>query len=314
MVLFWTAAGLQSVAAAPLVVSGGGRVAIDAERIQLGQIAQVSGGDAQLRRTLEQVTFGPAPRPGKSKTIDAEAITRWLKGHQIDMANLQLQITSPIEVTRRSVSIKADKIKKAVIQFLHQKMPWEPKTAKIKAIRGLANFKVPAGKLRLTVAAPPGCKYLGSEPLSVSIFVSGELYKKIWVTADIEVRSQVVMVAKPLGRYQPIRADQLKLVEVDLAEVPSQAIRRMDEAVGMRAKRRMYPKTILRRDYVEAPYVVQRGDLVKIVARSEVLQLTAQGITKERGRRGERIRVENVDSKKQIYATVVNASTVEVQF
>jgi flagella basal body P-ring formation protein FlgA len=82
----------------------------------------------------------------------------------------------------------------------------------------------------------------------------------------------------------------------------------------MRAKRRIFPKTILRRDYVEAPYLVQRGDLVKIVARSEALQLTAQGITKARGRRGERIRVENIDSKKQVYATVVDAATVEVQF
>jgi flagella basal body P-ring formation protein FlgA len=212
------------------------------------------------------------------------------------------------------LAIEADRIKTAVTQFLKQKMPWDPKTATIKAIRGLKNFKVPAGKVQLTVTAPRGCRYLGSVPLSVSIFVSGQFFRKIWVTADIEVLSQVVMVAKPLGRHQPIKADYLKLVEVDLAEVPSQAIRRIAEAVGMRAKRRIFPKTILRRDYVEAPYLVQRGDLVKIVARSEALQLTARGITKERGRRGERIRVENIDSKKQVYATVVDAATVEVKF
>jgi flagella basal body P-ring formation protein FlgA len=212
------------------------------------------------------------------------------------------------------VAIEADRIKTAVTQFLQRKMPWEPKTATIKAIRGLKNFNAPAGKVQVKVMAPRGCKYLGSVPLSVSIFVSGELFKKSWVTADIEVLSKVVMVAKPLGRHQPIKAEYLKLVEVDLAKVPSQAIRSIDEAVGMRAKRRIFPKTILRRDYVEAPYMVQRGDLVKIVARSETLQLTTQGITKERGRRGERIRVENIDSKKQVYATVVDAATVEVQF
>ncbi|MEJ2639194.1 MAG: flagellar basal body P-ring formation chaperone FlgA [Desulfosarcinaceae bacterium] len=230
------------------------------------------------------------------------------------VAGIRSVAAAPLTANSGSVAVEADRIKTAVTQFLQRKMPWDPKTATIKAIRGLKSYKAPAGKLRLKVMAPRGCKYLGSVPLSVSIFSRGELFKKIWVTADIEVLSQVVMVAKPLGRHQPIRADYLKLVQVDLAKVPSQAIRRIDEAVGMRAKRRIFPKTILRRDYVEAPYVVQRGDLVKIVAQSEVLQLTAQGITKERGRRGERIRVENIDSKKQVYATVVDAATVEVQF
>jgi flagellar basal body P-ring formation protein FlgA len=212
------------------------------------------------------------------------------------------------------VTIKADRIQKAVSQFLRQKMPWDPKTATIKAIRGLKDLKAPAGKVRFKVMAPRDGKYLGSVPLPVVIFSNGRLFKKIWVTADIEVLTQVVMVAKPLGRYQPISAADLKLVKVDLAEVPSQAVRRIDEAVGMRAKHRLFPKTILRRDYVEAPYVVQRGDLVRIVARSKLLQLSAQGMTKERGRRGERIRVENIDSNKEVYATVVDKGTVEVQF
>jgi flagella basal body P-ring formation protein FlgA len=229
-------------------------------------------------------------------------------------AALQSVAAAPLPVSDDAVAIEADRIKSAVTQFLKRKMPWDPKIATIKAIRGLKRFKAPAGKLRFKVMAPRGCEYLGSVPLSVSIFAGGAFYKKIWVTADIEVLSQVVMVAKPLGRHQPIKADYLELVKVDLANVPSQAIRSLDEAVGMRAKRRIFPKTILRRDYVEAPYLVQRGDLVKIVARSEALQLTAQGITKERGRRGERIRVENIDSKKQVYATVVDAATVEVQF
>jgi flagella basal body P-ring formation protein FlgA len=260
------------------------------------------------------VSFGPAPQPGRSKTIDAKEICRRLKGSRIDLTGIQVQVDKPIEVSRRSVTLKSAKIKTAVTQFLQREMPWDPKKVRIKAIAGTEGLELPEGKIGLKVMAPRGCKYLGNVPLAVSVFSGGQFYKKVWVTASIEVRSQVVVVTKPLGRHQPISASDIKLVDVDLAKVPSQAIKRLDEAVGMRAKRKIFPKTVLRRDYVEAPHVVQRGDLVQIIARSSVLQLTARGITKERGRMGERIRVENIDSKKQVYATVVGASTVEVQF
>jgi flagella basal body P-ring formation protein FlgA len=301
-------------AAAPLTIQGGGPVAVDQEILQLGQIAKVSGGSAELRRAVAQISLGPAPKPGQRATVAADQISRRLKSSRIDPADVRLAVGAPITVTRKSVSLTAAKMKAAVTAFIRREMPWPAKSARIKTIRGLQEIDLPAGKIDLKVAASRGCKYMGSEPLAVSIFSNGRFYRKVWVTADIEVRGQVVVVAKPLGRHQPIGADDVELVSVDLAKVPSRAVKSIDAAVGKRAKRRLFPKTILREDYVEAPYVVQRGDLVQMVARSETLRLTAQGITRERGRKGERIRVENIDSKKQVYATVVDASTVEVQF
>jgi len=45
------------------------------------------------------------------------------------------------------------------------------------------------------------------------------------------------------------------------------------------------------------------------------MRITAMGVVKEReGREGERILVENLDSKKGIYAQVVDSKTVRVDF
>ncbi|MDJ0782886.1 MAG: flagellar basal body P-ring formation chaperone FlgA [Desulfosarcinaceae bacterium] len=304
----------QMAAAASLTIRGNEAVAVSQETLLLGQVAEVIGENAALRQAVEQIVLGPAPKPGRSTTIDAAAILRRLKSRRIDKAAVHIDMDRPIKVTRKSATLEAARIKTAVTVFLQREMPWPKKAVRIKTIRGLASLTIPAGKADLKVTASRGSKYLGSVPLAVSIFSNGEFYKRVWVTAVIEVRSQVVVVAKPLGRHQPIAADDLKLVATDLSEVPSNAITRIDAAVGMRTKRKLFPKTVLREDYLEAPYVVQRGDLVQMVASSDTLKLTAQGITKERGRKGERIRVENTDSKKQVYAIVVDASTVEVQF
>jgi flagella basal body P-ring formation protein FlgA len=313
-ILFGLVLGSGFASATSLIIRAEGPVLVSSDTLLLGQIAKVSGGDAELRRIVQAVKLGPAPRPGKCTTIDADEISRRLKSSRVDLARVHLEVASPIKVTRKSVVLKGTQIEAAVRAFVKREMPWSRKAARIKTIRGIESLRLPTGKIDLKVMASRDCKFLGSVPLSVSVFSNGEFYKKVWVTAAIAVSSQVVMVAKPLGRHQPIGAEDVELVTVDLAKVPTQAIKSMASAVGMRTKRRLFPKTILRRDYVEAPYVVQRGDLVQMVVSTASLNLTAQGITKERGRRGERIRVENIDSKKVVYATVVDASTVEVQF
>jgi len=51
-----------------------------------------------------------------------------------------------------------------------------------------------------------------------------------------------------------------------------------------------------------------------MIAESDGLKITALGEVRERGRRGERIRVVNLDSKREIYARVLDSKTVKVDF
>lgn len=76
----------------------------------------------------------------------------------------------------------------------------------------------------------------------------------------------------------------------------------------------MLPREPLNSDLVELPPLVKQGDVVMIAAESETLRVSALGQVKEKGRRGERIRVLNLDSKKEVYALVVDGTTVKVEF
>jgi flagella basal body P-ring formation protein FlgA len=59
---------------------------------------------------------------------------------------------------------------------------------------------------------------------------------------------------------------------------------------------------------------VKRGDVVVIIAESAGLKITALGQVKKKGRLGDRIPVMNFDSKKVLYARVVDSNTVKVDF
>jgi flagella basal body P-ring formation protein FlgA len=54
--------------------------------------------------------------------------------------------------------------------------------------------------------------------------------------------------------------------------------------------------------------------VVVIIVETEGLKATALGEVKKKGRIGERIPVINFDSKKILYARVVDANTVKVDF
>jgi flagella basal body P-ring formation protein FlgA len=53
---------------------------------------------------------------------------------------------------------------------------------------------------------------------------------------------------------------------------------------------------------------------VTIIARLEGLKITTLGEVKRKGRQGERIPVLNIDSRKVIFARVIDANTVAVEF
>ncbi|MGA7965323.1 MAG: flagellar basal body P-ring formation chaperone FlgA, partial [Gammaproteobacteria bacterium] len=151
--------------------------------------------------------------------------------------------------------------------------------------------------------------------LPVYFKVDGRFQKRILVTADIDVMVEVVVAKRPLRRNKKITEDDIEMSLKNLAELPSNIILNPEEVLGKRAKINISPNKVLRPDLIEFPPLVKRGDVVVILAESSGLRITALGTVEEReGRRGERIKIENIDSKKSLYARVVDSKTVQVDF
>ena len=151
-------------------------------------------------------------------------------------------------------------------------------------------------------------------PFSVIIKVNGRPYKTIRAWARLEILAQVVVTQRPIGRYRPITIADVTLKKMDTARLSGNFIGDLQEVLGKRAKRNIVADTVLRTDLIEFPPVVKRGDMVLIVARSRGLKVTSLGQARTNGLRGQKIRVVNLDSKKSIFARVVDANTVMVEF
>ena len=220
----------------------------------------------------------------------------------------------PAAVRRGTRQVSAQQIRAAVTQYIHQNAPWRSDQLKIRHVKFDRPVTVSGGAIALAVQPPKHTDWLGPVPFTVKVMVNGTVAGKVTVPANIEAWNDVVLVAKPLGKYQTIEPKHIRIEKMNLARVPANAVFAADQAVGARTNRSIAANTILRSDQVESPPLVERGDVVQVVAESKRMKISIQALAREDGARGEVIRVKNLRSKKTIYAKVVDSQTVRVEF
>ena len=304
----------EIMAVAPTRIQVSAMTQIDGEQILLGKIAKIEGNDPLLLKRINGVVIGRSPLPGKRREIEASLVKRRLKQNQIDPDQLVLQIPAHVFVERSFIEISQDKIKSLVSDYISNNLINNLSDARIKDIQVSENLILPGGRITYTVKPPRSNDMAGKIPLTVNFEVNGKFYKRVWATATVEIFTNVVVTKKPLGRHKPITEDDIEMQKMDLAKLPSDVITDPEVILGQRTRRAIGSRTVLRSNLVEFPPLLKRGDVVVILAETGGMKITTLGQVKKKGRLGERIPVMNFDSKKVLYARVLDSNTVKVEF
>jgi len=290
------------------------KVEIEGEKILLGAIAHIQGLENGLKQDLRSVVIGKAPLPETTRHISRDYILVRLKQNHINISKVELSCPEEIEISRSSIEISQHRLEEIVLDFIRKRAPWKSDEFKVENVRVDDSVLLPKGNITYEVVFPKNRDFLGTLPLSIVFKVHGSYEKRVWATVTIEVFKEVVVTKRRLRRFQVIKESDIEMKRMNLAGLPSNVVRNIDQVVGKRTKRLVNALEVLRNDMVEYPPLVKRGDVVTIIAESEGLRVTALGIVKERGHKGERIMVSNFDSKKEVYARILDSSTVEVDF
>jgi flagella basal body P-ring formation protein FlgA len=314
MVIVLNGTVVAAVAQPPVRVDVQANSGVDQDMIMLGDIAVIDGDDLELVRRLKAVTVGRSPLPGSSRNLTEGEVRVRLKQAQIDTDRIHLTAPATANVTRNTVTIEGHQIEKLVHDFIRQNMTDRRVKMTIKDIDVPRKVVLPSGRVRYEVASGPRGEMLGTFSVGVTFRVNESFEKKVWAKVRIDQLVDAVVTVRALGRYRPITADDIKVRQIDLSELPANAITNPDEVIGKRTKRAVYSNRVLSTDLVELPPLVRRGDLVTIIAQLEGLKITTLGQVKRKGRQGERIPVLNIDSRKVIFARVIDANTVAVEF
>ena len=290
------------------------KTTVEKDEILLGKIAGIEGEDHVLIRKLKNVVIGRSPLPGKSRYIGRDYIKLRLKQNDIDLPRVALQIPEKIKVSRSFVEISREEIEKIVSNFIYGKDFWNKNNTRIKNIQITKLPLLPRGRITYKVIPPKVMQGMGTIPLSIHFLVDGEFYKKVKATVKIRIFKEVVVTGKPLGRYRTITQDDVYMKKMDITNLPNDIITNYKDVLGKRVRRNIWAKVVLRAEYIEFPPMVKRGDTVLIIAESEKMKITALGEVRKSGRRGERVKVINLNSNKRIFARIIDENTVKVDF
>ena len=242
----------------------------------------------------------PSPTPPRSDT----------EGVPQDVSCPGVFFLEPVGVSLAGEVTESD-LRAALVGYIESRAPagvemeqWELRRGDLLPVRGeLVGVKLASG-----------AKWRAKTPIRAEVETTSGLVRTLWVTANLR-RARSVVVARrtlPIGhRIGPEDVGtELREGWRDHEDLYEQAT----DVVGKKVWRPVSKGACVKSWHVRDRRDMQRGDAVVIVAESGAIRVQAPGELLESGNPGDRVRVLNKASGKEVYATVVDANTVTVSF
>ncbi len=198
-----------------------------------------------------------------------------------------------------------------VERFIRERAPHAPTRIAVPALGDAADLPgAEGGELRLSAAA--GEDYLGSVPVRLTVWHGGQAVHTAVVTARVESETVVWVADRDLPRGVEIRPQDLRRETLDRARLPQDALLEPDRLVGRHTTRGIREGAVWRAHWVQAPVLVARGAVVRLRLVRGPLRIEALGRAREDGRLGDPVRVQNLDSRREVVGRVSGEALVDV--
>lgn len=280
--------------------------------ITLGDVADIRVSE-DIRIKLAAIRLGEAPKPGKQKRIPGSVVESKIRSSFPTLNREALMSVPKIFVVERpGQELTEPELKSLFYAHIEKKAEGRPFRLKDVKIRG--NRYIPLGSKILKVDDKTGPLPKGRVTLAIRAEVNGEVSAPIYISGWIDLFEDVISANRDIPKGETIRKDDLRIFEANMSKSPPGLMTSTDRVEGSVARSRIGKGTVIRDTMIAEAPVIRKGDVVKIMVNSGPLTVVAQGVSREEGRLGQQIMVQNIRSNKNIPARVVGPGAVEVLF
>jgi flagellar basal body P-ring formation protein FlgA len=288
------------------------RATVSGDWIRLGDVADLRGIRSSLAEEIKRLPIKEAPEPGEAAVVTRREIDSALEA--IPEGIRRSWEPAPLEVTvlREGRLVGAEEIGRIIEGHIRKNLPGENVQV---AVREVGNFEA--------ITLPPearSCKVWILEPLrkggwvkaNLAFHANGKEIRRITVSAQVDLYQNVVVADRYLKRHQEIQAEDLRVMPVNIQQLPPDAITNPQEVLGKRVIANLNGREPFRGSLLDVPPLVKKGDIVSVILERNSLRISCLGEIKETGRKGDRVKLVNLGSKQELFGRVVDASTVQV--
>ncbi len=275
--------------------------------LQLGEIATLDGA----ARELAELELGDAPAPGASRRLTGHEILSRLRAAGLDEA-IRYSIPASITVSRAFQVLPEAELRAAVEDAVALRLPPDERIDGVELARPV---RVAPGPYELEVREAGARAGSGTlRRVDVRVIQEGREVATAPVRLRVARYGPVVVTRRAIARGAVLAEDDVRLEERRLDELPSMVAGSLEDAVGRVARVALGAGRPVPLRALEALPVVQRGDAVRLTIESAGLRLSAPGEALEAGGVGERVRVVNTSSRRELVGRVVGHGTVLVAY
>jgi flagellar basal body P-ring formation protein FlgA len=305
----------------PTMVTVRAAATVTEPRVLIRDVAEIEGGSQVLREQIARLDLSDLPTSNQPAVIHRGEIFFRLRLAGIDSQDFRLQGATQVQVSLARYQVTEHDVLAAAKRYVLQHFPGDADDISIQPVQPLRSLPTVTGSselLRLDVEPQSSGIPLGKICLNVIVLVNGE--KRGLVPAWFHVKfSQRVAVCKrriergELLTGENVYFDQRTLDSLQDYVTTPQAL------AGKRARRALSPGQVLIGQDLESastedPILVKQQGLVKLVAKLGPVQIVADCEALQDGRKGQLIRVRNIDSRNIVVGRVVDRSLVEAEY
>jgi len=193
--------------------------------------------------------------------------------------------------------------------------PWPREDVQITnfSVRPLA-MALPSDGFAYRITQKPNDFRPGKKNVSAAILKDGQEQGQVKMSGDLRLFGTTVSTTKRLNRNDIIASDDLAAKRQDISMLDADRIEDPKQAVGQKLKLSLPAGAILYAQNLAPPPLVNRGEMVTIMAKSQAIKITTPGEARNSGALGEMVRVKNLASRREIQARVMGVGLVEAEF
>jgi len=205
-------------------------------------------------------------------------------------------------------------IQSAVKKHVEDNAPWPKDRVRVEFFGPMPEVSLPEGPATVQVRSRAGEDYVGRTSFTVRFSKGDTVVREEAVRVRIEVLTDVVVSTRGIMRDAVIGPEDVTVTSKWMDTVPAGILADAAQAVGKKAVMRLNAGAEIKSQMLRSAPVVKKGEVVRIVLESGPMVISAVGLCQEDGGKGDLVRVQNVSSKKIIFARVMGTSLVRVDF
>lgn len=302
-----------------IVITLKDKVSVQSHVVTIADVAQISGGSEPARLKigrLDLAEFGTST----NVSIKQKHVAFRLQLGDFPSKLFRIEGEEETFVTAIRVPVNQDGIFETAKNEALKRMPWPAEDLSVRLVQPISvTLPSVVDPKEVTMKAEPHTNNvnIGRVQMDVTVFVRGEKKMALPVYLDIRLIQVTAIARRSLAKGEVLSGDNTIADRrvIDPGVKPASAV----DLAGKKLKRALGAGQIIQDTDVDlgnddqSQTFIRNKQTVKMVVKLGAINVVANGEAMQAGKVGDRIRVQNIDSKKVVVGRIVGPDTVEVE-